>query len=61
MILKAAGVEGAEPTELRSTYLEIVNQAAAGLARALTSRLNREVSPAGGAEQSVEPGASTTW
>jgi flagellar motor switch protein FliN/FliY len=41
--LRAAGLETAEPADLRSTYLEILTQAIAGFARAVAGRIGREV------------------
>ena len=52
--LQAAGVENANPAEVKSTWFEIVGQSLAGLARAVSSILGREVAAAAGAERSPE-------
>lgn len=59
-ILAAAGLSADEikndPASVKSTYLEIVGQAAGGLAQALSGKLGREVTPQGGNEASVAAG-----
>lgn len=52
--LKAAGLESAEETESRNTWLEILSQALSALARAIGGRLGREVVCEGGAESTPE-------
>jgi len=42
-VLAAAGVEGSDPEENRSTALEIVEQSIGGLVTALNGRLDREI------------------
>lgn len=49
-VLRALGVEDSAAAEQQSTFQEIRSQALAGLAQALTVRLNREVNPSGGSE-----------
>jgi flagellar motor switch protein FliN len=51
-VLKAAGLEDSDPATLKSTYLEILGQAMAGVAQEMTARLRREVSCAPGEETS---------
>lgn len=43
-VLKSAGVDDGDQETIRSTYLEIVNQALSGLAGALSKRARRETS-----------------
>jgi flagellar motor switch protein FliN len=43
-VLRSAGVEDSDPENIRSTYLEIVNQTLSGLAGALSGRVRKEVS-----------------
>ena len=43
-VLKSAGVDDGDQETIRSTYLEIVNQALSGVAGALTKRARRETS-----------------
>jgi len=43
-VLRSAGVEDGDQENIRSTYLEIVNQTLSGLAGALSSRVRKEVS-----------------
>jgi len=47
-ILQGAGVEDGDADSIRSTYLEIVNQALSGVATALSSRARQEVACAEG-------------
>jgi flagellar motor switch protein FliN len=55
-VLRGAGVEDASPEDVRSTYLEIVNQSLSGVASAISVRARKEISctegrvapPAGG-------------
>ena len=43
-VLRSAGVDDATPEDIRSTYLEIVNQSLSGVASAISSRARKEVS-----------------
>jgi flagellar motor switch protein FliN/FliY len=43
-VLKSAGVDDGDQETIRSTYLEIVNQALSGVAGALSKRVHRETS-----------------
>jgi flagellar motor switch protein FliN/FliY len=43
-VLHSAGVDDATPEDVRSTYLEIVNQSLAGVASAISIRARKEVS-----------------
>jgi flagellar motor switch protein FliN/FliY len=47
-VLRSAGVDDATPEDIRSTYLEIVNQSLSGVASAVSSRARKEVSCAAG-------------
>jgi flagellar motor switch protein FliN/FliY len=58
-VLRAVGVEESDHAEQQSTFLEILNQALAGLAQALTARLKREVNSSGGADSSAQPGPAS--
>jgi flagellar motor switch protein FliN len=58
-VLRAVGVEESDRAEQQSTFLEILNQALAGLAQALTARLKREVNSSGGTDSSVQPGPAS--
>lgn len=59
IVLHGAGIDDAEPAEYKSTYLEIINQALAGVAQAFTSKLGHEVIPSNGAEsQEANPAKS---
>jgi len=49
-VLRSAGVEEVDPESARSTYVEIVTQALAGVARAISLRVRREISCAQGRE-----------
>jgi flagellar motor switch protein FliN/FliY len=60
LVLEAAGVETSDDSELKSTFFEVVQQALAGFAQALTSRLGSEVTPANGVESPEAP-AATRW
>jgi flagellar motor switch protein FliN len=42
-VLRGAGIDDGDPESVQSTYLEIVNQALAGVASALSGRAHREV------------------
>lgn len=54
LTLNAAGLESVEASESRSTWLEILGQALSATARAIGSRLGREVACEGGAESAPE-------
>jgi flagellar motor switch protein FliN len=43
-VLRSAGVEDATPEDIRSTYLEIVNQSLSGTASAISTRARKEIS-----------------
>jgi flagellar motor switch protein FliN len=43
-VLRSAGVDDATPEDIRSTYLEIVNQTLSGVASAISTRVRKEVS-----------------
>ncbi len=43
-VLRSAGVDDATPEDIRSTYLEIVNQSLSGVASAISARAGKEVS-----------------
>jgi flagellar motor switch protein FliN/FliY len=43
-VLRSAGVDDATPDDIRSTYLEIVNQSLSGVASAVSTRARKEVS-----------------
>jgi len=55
MVLLSAGVEGAPVAEARSTYCEIVGQAAGALGREIGSRVSSEVTADGGSEAQLDP------
>jgi flagellar motor switch protein FliN/FliY len=50
LALKAAGLEGSSPDEIKSTWLEVLAQWVSALARSLSSHLGREVTCDGGTE-----------
>lgn len=58
--LRAAGIDTVESADARNTYLEILNQALGGLAQALTSRLDREITCETGAE-CAQPPEAVEW
>lgn len=58
--LEAAGIEEATEEDCRSTWQEILNQTAAGVAAAMTADLTREVTATKGAEMEAEP-PGLTW
>lgn len=60
-VLRALGVEDGGEAEQNSTFEEIRSQALAGLAQALTTRLKREVNPAGGAETRLAGFPPAKW
>jgi len=55
VVLRAAGVEDPLPEDIRGTCLEILNQAAAALARTLTKQAGREILTHSGTESSAPP------
>jgi flagellar motor switch protein FliN/FliY len=59
-VMVAAGIEDASPGELKSTFQESLGQAFSVLTRAMTTRLQREVTPAAGAETESTP-ADLAW
>lgn len=59
-VLVAAGIEDASPAELQSTFRESLGQAFSVLARAMTTKLQSEVSPANGADAPSTP-ADLAW
>ncbi len=61
-ILSAAGLTDADINSetVKSTYLEVLGQIAAGLAQAISGKLGHEVTPQGGAEALEIPG-SIQW
>jgi flagellar motor switch protein FliN len=60
-VLHALGVEDAAEGEQRTTFQEILNQALAGLAQALTQRVQREVNLSGGAEAHPAEFPQASW
>lgn len=48
--LQAAGIEECEPSEMRSTWMEILSQALSALARAVGTRLRQEITCSQGRE-----------
>jgi flagellar motor switch protein FliN/FliY len=59
-VMQAAGVDDCSQEDLKSTFLECVGQAFSLLARAMTARLQREVTPAAGSEAQAAA-ANLTW
>jgi len=56
--LQAAGIDDAGPEEIQNTCLEILQQAHAGLAQAISSRLKRAITSKGRETDRVEDGNS---
>lgn len=54
-VLEAAGIEDASPAELQSTFRESLGQAFSVLARAMTTKLQSEVTPTAGADAPSTP------
>ena len=54
-LLRAAGIEEDDRESAKSTFIEVLNQAFSGLARELSTRLQREVSAKRGAEAARVP------
>jgi len=50
-VLRSAGVDDATPEDVRSTYLEIVNQSLSGVASALSTRAGKEISCVEGSDK----------
>jgi flagellar motor switch protein FliN len=59
-VLKAAGLEETDHATLKSTYLEIMGQAMAGIAQEMTARLRREVTCVPG-DEAPPPAAGAHW
>jgi flagellar motor switch protein FliN/FliY len=59
-VLRAAGIEDSPAASVKSTYLEVTGQALSGLTRAMSARLGREVTDAGG-EEAAAPLHETVW
>ena len=57
-ILKAAGLEDADAETIKSTYFETVSQVLAGLAQAMSGRLNSEVTLPPGREKNEQDAAA---
>ncbi|MGI0130496.1 MAG: flagellar motor switch protein FliN, partial [Thermoplasmata archaeon] len=55
-ILVAAGVDDGDPGTIRGTFLEIVGQTSSALARAISTRLRREVAGEAGREAALPAG-----
>src|ERR1700682_1337442 len=47
-VLKSAGIDGADDANIKSTFVEILNQSLAGIAQALTTRFRGEITCDGG-------------
>jgi hypothetical protein len=60
-VLRAAGIEESDPASLKSTYMETVSQALAGIAGAMGGRVGREVNCSAGEESSHAAGGDTAW
>jgi flagellar motor switch protein FliN/FliY len=60
-VLRAAGVDDANADTLKSTYLETLSQAFSGLGLALSGKLKREVTPAGGEEREIDGAGMFPW
>jgi flagellar motor switch protein FliN len=57
-VLRSAGVDDATAEDIRSTYLEIVNQTLSGVASAISARVHQEVSCLQG--KAIPPGVGST-
>jgi flagellar motor switch protein FliN/FliY len=57
-VLKSAGIDDADNANIKSTFVEILNQSLGGIAQALTSRFRGEVTCAGGGETTTVPANS---
>jgi flagellar motor switch protein FliN/FliY len=55
LVLQAAGMGDYDEETSKSTYLETINQGLSGLARAISAKLEREVTPSSGSEQTAPP------
>ncbi len=60
-ILKSAGVDDGDQESIRSTYLEIVNQALSGVAGALSARARTDVACEEGHEATPAPGEGSGY
>jgi flagellar motor switch protein FliN len=56
-VLRSAGVDDATAEDIRSTYLEIVNQSLSGVASAVTARIRKEVACVEGQSRPPTPAA----
>jgi flagellar motor switch protein FliN len=54
-VMLAAGIDDSSPEDLKSTFREVMGQAFSMMARAMTAKLQREVTPGDGAEASAAP------
>jgi flagellar motor switch protein FliN len=61
LILFAAGIESAEEEEQKSTYLEVLKQSLSALARAMGSKVGREVACTEGNHTEPSSSAGATW
>jgi flagellar motor switch protein FliN/FliY len=59
-VLRGAGVDDATPEDIRSTYLEIVNQSLSGVASAISARARKEVSCTQGLTAPPAPGPGSS-
>lgn len=57
-VLKSAGIDDADDTNIKSTYLEILSQSLSGLGQSLSAKLRTEVTCSGGGEAAAPPGPS---
>lgn len=57
-VLKSAGIDDADDANIKSTYLEILNQSLAGVAVSLSARFRGEVTCAGGGHRPSPPAES---
>ena len=60
-VMIAAGVDDSSPEDLKSTFQECLGQAFSLLARAMTTRLGREVTPSSGQEVRPAAPAESIW
>jgi flagellar motor switch protein FliN len=60
LTLKAAGLDTVETTEAKNTWVEILGQSLAVVARSIGSLLHREVTTENGGERAIDPGL-TEW
>ena len=57
-VLKSAGIDDADDANIKSTFVEILNQSLAGIAQALTARFRGEVTCEGGGDTATPPANS---